>query len=488
MSGEIISLDSIARLGRGGRPKPACAGGSPSAGAGIDPRVWERIKDHPCYNEDAHHDFARVHVAVAPACNIQCNYCNRKYDCANESRPGVVSERLTPEEALRKVAHIAQRLPQLSVVGIAGPGDALANPKWTFRTFDLISRELPHLKLCLSTNGLALPDYIDIIRDFGIDHVTITINMVDPAVGAGIYRWVFFDHRRWSGEDASRILHERQMAGLEALTAAGVLVKINSVLIPGVNDHHLGDVATAIRARGAFLHNVMPLISDASHGTAFGLEGRRGPTPEELDRARDALGGSGARLMRHCRQCRADAVGLLGENLEACFTLDQLPDTVPADDSAARDAYRDHIEREWEQRRDARDAATRRVAAAGSGSPLRLKVAVASRGGDRINLHFGKASEFLVYEVDASGIRLMGPRRTDNYCQGGYGDKDNLESVIQALAGVDVILVAQVGGCPRTRLEEAGFTILDDHAHEYIEPAIAACFAKAQRSAAQAVA
>ena len=32
-----------------------------------------------------------MHVAVAPACNIQCHYCNRKYDCANESRPGVVS-------------------------------------------------------------------------------------------------------------------------------------------------------------------------------------------------------------------------------------------------------------------------------------------------------------------------------------------------------------------------------------------------------------
>jgi len=41
--------------------------------------------------------------AVAPACNIQCNYCNRKYDCANESRPGVVSEKLTPEQAAKKV-------------------------------------------------------------------------------------------------------------------------------------------------------------------------------------------------------------------------------------------------------------------------------------------------------------------------------------------------------------------------------------------------
>ena len=76
-----------------------------------------------------------MHVAVAPACNIQCNYCNRKYDCANESRPGVVSELLTPEEAVKKVLAVAMEIPQMTVVGIAGPGDPLANPERTFRTF-----------------------------------------------------------------------------------------------------------------------------------------------------------------------------------------------------------------------------------------------------------------------------------------------------------------------------------------------------------------
>src|SRR5512141_2362980 len=65
------------------------------------------VRDHPCYSEEAHHHFARMHVAVAAACNIQCHYCHRKYDCANESRPGVVSERLTPEEAIRKVLVVA---------------------------------------------------------------------------------------------------------------------------------------------------------------------------------------------------------------------------------------------------------------------------------------------------------------------------------------------------------------------------------------------
>ncbi|MBU1215006.1 MAG: nitrogenase cofactor biosynthesis protein NifB, partial [Gammaproteobacteria bacterium] len=40
--------------------------------------IRDKVKNHPCYSEEAHHYFARMHVAVAPACNIQCHYCNRK--------------------------------------------------------------------------------------------------------------------------------------------------------------------------------------------------------------------------------------------------------------------------------------------------------------------------------------------------------------------------------------------------------------------------
>ena len=65
-------------------------------------QLEEALSRHPCYNRDAHREFARMHVPVAPRCNIQCNYCNRKYDCCNESRPGVTSEVLTPEQAAEK--------------------------------------------------------------------------------------------------------------------------------------------------------------------------------------------------------------------------------------------------------------------------------------------------------------------------------------------------------------------------------------------------
>ena len=74
---QIISLDSLkapvspesmrAQLAAGGCESSSC--GSSDGPADMDPAVWAKVKDHPCYSEEAHHYFARMHVAVAPACN-----------------------------------------------------------------------------------------------------------------------------------------------------------------------------------------------------------------------------------------------------------------------------------------------------------------------------------------------------------------------------------------------------------------------------------
>src|ERR1035441_8698466 len=201
---------------KGASGKSGC--GSAAGQGDLSPEIWKKVKNHPCYSEEAHHHYARMHVAVAPACNIQCNYCNRKYDCSNESRPGVVSERLTPEQAARKVIAVASSIPQMTVPGVAGPGDPLANPDKTFKTFELVTRTAPDIKLCLSTNGLMLPDYADRIKALNIDHVTITINMIDPEIGAKIYPWIYYNRTKYEGVEAARILSERQLLGLEMLT------------------------------------------------------------------------------------------------------------------------------------------------------------------------------------------------------------------------------------------------------------------------------
>lgn len=315
-----------------------------SVSTGIDPATYEKIKDHPCFSRDAHRNYARLHLAVAPACNIQCNYCNRKYDCANESRPGVASHRLTPDQALRKTMAVASEVPQLSVVGIAGPGDACYDWDKTKATLIPIAREIPDIKLCVSTNGLALPDRVEELVDMNVGHVTITVNMVDPNIGTKIYPWIFYQGRHYNGIEAAKILHERQMLGLEMLTERGILTKVNSVVIPGVNDEHLIEVNKWVKDRGALVHNIMPLISKASHGTFYGLNGQRSAAPFELTALRDRLEGT-TEVMRHCRHCRSDAIGLLSYDRAREFTLAQLP-AEPTYDKEKRRAFRQLIERE----------------------------------------------------------------------------------------------------------------------------------------------
>lgn len=430
---------------------------------GLDEKTRERIAQHPCYSEDAHHHYARMHVAVAPACNIQCNYCNRKYDCANESRPGVVSELLTPEEAAHKALVIAGKIPQMTVLGIAGPGDPLANPEKTFRTFELVAEQAPDIKLCLSTNGLMLPDYIDRIKELNVDHVTITINMVDPEIGTKIYPWVHYKRKRYKGLEASRILHERQMEGLQALKEADILCKVNSVMIPGINDQHLVEVDEVIRSKGAFLHNIMPLISAPEHGTYFGLNGQRGPSPKELKELQDNCSGN-MKMMRHCRQCRADAVGLLGEDRSQEFTKDKFMEMAPEYNLEQRQEVHAGIE----QFKVELKAAQQKVKAAKkvANSP-KILVAVATKGGGLVNQHFGHAKEFQIYEVDANDAKFVGHRKIDHYCQSGYGEEATLENIIKMISDCKAVLVTKIGHCPSEELRQAGLETVE--AYDVIE-------------------
>ena len=438
--------------------------------------IRKKVQDHPCYSEEAHHYFARMHVAVAPACNIQCHYCNRKYDCANESRPGVVSELMTPDQAVKKTMAVAATIPQMTVLGIAGPGDPLANPERTFETFRQLSEKAPDIKLCVSTNGLSLPESVDELAKHNIDHVTITINCIDPDVGTQIYPWIYWKNKRIYGREAAAILIEQQQKGLEMLTARGILVKVNSVLIPGVNDQHLKEVSKVVKAKGAFLHNVMPLIAEAEHGTFYGVMGQRSPSPAELKELQDSCEGD-MNMMRHCRQCRADAVGLLGEDRGAEFTLDKIEEMDIDYEKAMefRAEVRAGIQAELDAKRAEKDAKVVTLEAdAPRGRPVLM--AVAAKGAV-INVHFGHAKEFMVYEATWQGARFIGHRKAEQYCAGDEtcGDGESvLDKTIKSLEGCEVVLCSKIGYEPWGNLEAAGIQPNGEHAMEPIEEAVMA--------------
>ncbi len=277
-----------------------------------------KVAEHPCYGKDAHFKFGRIHVPVAPRCNIQCNYCTRKFACPNENRPGVTTKVISPEEAMVTIKNAVEKEPRLKILGVAGPGDALDNPA-TIATFERAQHEFPFLTRCLSTNGLLLPDKIEEIDRVGITTLTITINAVDPDVGEKIYSHVRYRGVTYRGREAFQILNRNQLEGLRQAAMRGMVVKVNSVLIPGINDEHLVEVARVVKSLGAYILNVIPMIPLAKFIDIVP------PTDDEVNRIRDECANV-IQQFRNCMRCRADAIGVPGE--EGCGGTEPEADKV----------------------------------------------------------------------------------------------------------------------------------------------------------------
>ena len=266
------------------------------------------LERHPCYSHSAHFRYGRIHLPVAPECNLGCNYCERQIGgmSYHSYRPAVAGRILTPEEALSEVAQYVEYA-NLTVVGIAGPGEPLYNHS-TFETLRLARDNYPELMLCLSTNGLLLPKYAEGLRDLGVRTITVTLNTIDPEIGKTIYAYVKYNGEVLRGVEGAKILLENQLTGIEKAVRLGLTVKVNSILLPGINDNgHLEKVARTVKKLGVYIQNITPLIP---LGRFKHLEAS---SCDELCWTRSCCEQI-IRQFRLCRQCRADSVGIPGRS------------------------------------------------------------------------------------------------------------------------------------------------------------------------------
>ncbi len=371
------------------------------------------LSRHPCFNDSVRHTLARIHLPVAPECNIQCNFCKRIYDCANESRPGVTSAVLTPPQALAYLEDVLKRDPRIAVVGIAGPGDPLATPQRTLETLRLVRQSHPELILCVASNGLNVTPYADELAALDVSHVTLTVNAVDPEVGAKIYAWVRDGKRIHRGRSGAELLWQRQAEAIGLLKRRSVTVKINTIIIPGVNDDHVPEVARRVAELGADIANCVPLYPVA--GTALGYV--QSPAPERVAAIRAEV----ARhlpMMEHCTRCRADAVGLLGEAMPPRVELALLH--------------------------------------AAQSNENRPCVAVATLEGVLVNQHLGEAERLAVYGRGPDGFRLIETRPTPPPGNG----RERWMALAKTLHDCRALLVASAGEAPRSVLAAQGIKVI----------------------------
>jgi len=377
---------------------------------------------HPCYNAEAHTKYARMHLPVAPECNISCNYCNRKFDCVNESRPGVTSEVLTPEMASQKFSWVKENIENLSVVGIAGPGDALANWDVTRKSIELIQAKGGDILFCLSTNGLMLPKYAHELVELGIKHVTVTVNCLDPEIGAKLYKVVHYEGQSDTGTAGAEILLKNQLEGIAYLVKHQILVKINIVMVKGINDHHIPEVVKKMKELGVFITNIMPLIP--APGSVF--EKFPQTSMKDINEMRDQCA-LDVQQMRHCKQCRADAIGLLGHDRSNEFRM-----TKPE---------------------------TQGIVVEPSRESKQYKIAVTSKHGKLVDQHFGHATELLIYQGKGKKFQLIETRKTAQYCFGAVecdSEEGQKEAAMKALSDCDAVLTMRIGYNGQKKLASQG--------------------------------
>lgn len=271
--------------------------------AKVDTR-FEKISNlHPCFSGGANMSRGRVHLPVSPACNIQCRFCKRSFN-KSEQRPGVAGRLLTPEQAAQLVDKALTLCPEITVVGIAGPGDTLATTH-ALETFRLVHRRHPELINCLSTNGLLLERYAQDLWDAGVRTVTVTVNAVEPEILQYICSHVVLDGKRYEGLEAASILIEAQKRGIRKMAELGAVVKVNVVLIPDINDFYIPEIARTVAELGAAIINIIPLIPQHE------MADLEAPDCAQLNEAREAAEAY-LPVFRHCQHCRADACGIPG--------------------------------------------------------------------------------------------------------------------------------------------------------------------------------
>ena len=157
----------------------------------------------------------------------------------------------------------------------------------------------------MSTNGLLLAERADEIIKAGIDSLTVTVNAVDPEIEAQLNDYIIWHGKKIEGVEGARILIENQLEGIRKIAAAGISVKVNTVLVPRINGNHIGEIAKTVAAAGAQKYNIIPLIPTAK------LADEPAPTCQEIHAAR-AQASQYIELFLHCNHCRADAVGVPG--------------------------------------------------------------------------------------------------------------------------------------------------------------------------------
>ncbi|HWR30310.1 MAG TPA: radical SAM protein [Negativicutes bacterium] len=265
----------------------------------------QMIKKYLPINRNTRADGGCIHLPVSPLCNSQYRFDKRGIN-KSDSR---TTSLLQPVEALTLVEQAVALFPRIKVAGIAGPGDPLAS-NHALQTFAMIHERFPQLKNCLATNGLMLREKATELVDAGVKTVFVAMHGTDIQAMAQLLNHINYGGKYMTGEMAARYLLLSQVAGIRKVIELGVTVKVNTVLIPGFNQHQIGEIAKLVASLKVDSMNIVPLAPQPDD------KEYRAPTGRELQAAR-TVAGQYIAVVSQCKACRLAETNLVPDGMAA---------------------------------------------------------------------------------------------------------------------------------------------------------------------------
>jgi GTP 3',8-cyclase len=186
-----------------------------------------------------------LRVSLTDRCNLRCTYCMPEEGLQWLAKP----ELLTDDEVVRLV-RIAVTDLGVTDVRFTG-GEPLLRPGLV-GIVERCAALTPRPKMSLTTNGIGLARTAAALRTAGLDRINVSLDTLRPEV-----------FRRLSRRDR----HQDVVAGLDAAHAAGLApVKINTVLMRGINDDEAPDLLAWALELGYQLRFIEQMPLDAQHG------------------------------------------------------------------------------------------------------------------------------------------------------------------------------------------------------------------------------
>jgi GTP 3',8-cyclase len=186
-----------------------------------------------------------LRVSLTDRCNLRCSYCMPPEGLPWLPTPSV----LTDDEVVRLLTVAVGQL-GVTEVRFTG-GEPLLRPGLV-KIIAGAAGLTPRPRLSLTTNGIGLDRLAVPLRDAGLDRVNVSLDTLDP-------------------DRFARLAHRRRLpdvlTGLAAAADAGLTpVKINAVLLRGINDSEAGDLLRFALAHGYQLRFIEQMPLDPQHG------------------------------------------------------------------------------------------------------------------------------------------------------------------------------------------------------------------------------